>query len=168
MTATPQPFDFSIPPVEYRRAHRLEPIVFTIGYGGLGRDNLPGGKGYAKEEDVIEDLKRIVAERRAVLVDIRSRPYGLVNMPMLKKALGEWYVWVGELGHPQYQQNAPKMNLEKYGPRIILMCAEKNVNECHRLDTARWIAKNRGDEIEHLNTPPVKESKKTIGLDFFA
>ncbi len=120
-------------------------MIYTIGYTSLG----------FRIYQIIPKLRQIADEKRATIVDIRSRPYGLVNLNQLKRELGARYVWVQELGFPQYKENAERVNLPYNN--IILMCAEKDYKCCHRADVAKILRNIRNDNevIVHLNSAEV-------------
>ena len=82
----------------------------------------------------------------SVVVDVRENPYnaflGVYTLPQLEKRLGSKYIWIKELGN-KARMMPPKLvdevaGLEKLRklsekyPRIVLLCAEKKEEDCHR------------------------------------
>lgn len=136
--------------------------VFTIGYGGRGK------------EDFLSLLK---ANDVRTVVDIRLRPdrasMGIwVKAKTADKGIESWLAEAGigyrslvELGNlflddpdwqPRYQQlleSSGELLTRRLadipGP-ICLLCAEKRVLECHRLQVANYLAAHQGAEVHHL------------------
>ena len=105
--------------------------VETIGYGGK------------KPDDFFRELDAL---NPSVVVDVRENPYnaflGVYTLPQLEKRLGSKYIWIKELGN-KARMMPPKLvdevaGLEKLRklsekyPRIVLLCAEKKEEDCHR------------------------------------
>lgn len=136
--------------------------VFTIGYGGRGKD------------DVLSLLK---ANGVATVVDIRLRPdrasMGIwVKARTADKGIERWLAESGigyrslvELGNvflelPDSQDRYRRL-LASAGPLLIerlesipgpicLLCAEKRAAECHRQQVAEYLATYKGAVIRHL------------------
>ena len=136
--------------------------VFTIGYGGRGK------------EDFLSLLK---ANDVRTVIDIRLRPdrasLGIwVKAKTADKGIESWLAEAGigyrslvELGNlflddadwqPRYQQlleSSGELLTRRLadipGP-ICLLCAEKRVLECHRLQVANYLATHQGAEVHHL------------------
>ncbi len=136
--------------------------VFTIGYGGRGKE---------------EFLSLLKANAVRTVVDIRLRPdrasMGLwVKAKTADKGIESWLAAAGigyrslvELGNvfldfpdwqPRYQQllaAAGGLLTERLhdipGP-ICLLCAEKHVADCHRLQIAEYLALHSGVTVHHL------------------
>ncbi len=136
--------------------------VFTIGYGGRGK------------EDFLSLLK---ANAVRTVVDIRLRPdrasMGLwVKAKTADKGIESWLAAAGigyrslvELGNlfvddadwrSRYQQLLDSSGAlltrrlaDIPGP-ICLLCAEKRVMECHRLQVANYLGVHQGAEVHHL------------------
>lgn len=121
--------------------------LYTIGYSGRKLD----------------ELKAIVAEAQAVLVDIRFSPFSRVphwRGDALGRVLGERYHHIGALGNKNYrggsieivdmkQGVAEVISLLSQSP-VILMCACKNYHTCHRKVVADFIESNYGIKAEEL------------------
>lgn len=119
--------------------------IYTIGY--LGR--------------VYEDVLAIVQERQAILVDIRFSPGGDPRSIHLSYCLGERYAYVRELGNPNDTNGKPMAlaNPEAAVPAIrallakrplILMCACRDLAQCHRKLAAEFLQRELGVDVEHL------------------
>lgn len=124
-------------------------MIYTLGYASLGYN----------AGVILPKLVKVVEERESILIDIRSRPWGLVNQNQLKRALGPSYLWYGkDLGFPQYRELAKDVTsgVIVVAENIILMCCEKDHNNCHRKDVALIMQKTRGknEKIEHLFSMP--------------
>jgi uncharacterized protein (DUF488 family) len=136
--------------------------VFTIGYGGRGKDDF---------------LALLNAHGVKTIVDIRLRPdrasMGIwVKAKTADKGIESWLADAGigyrslvELGNvfldfsdwqERYRQlldSAGQLLTERLngipGP-ICLLCAEKRVAECHRRQVADYLAAHTGAVIQHL------------------
>ena len=121
--------------------------IKTIGYASLGYDSAL----------IIRELKNELKDG-VLLVDVRQTPYGLVNKQDLKKELNFQYYSAMGFGNPNYQDvikfKQQVDNLLKYaGERyhtIILMCAEADVNRCHRKEIAEKLSPILKADVEHL------------------
>jgi len=106
-------------------------IIETIGYGGK------------KPDDFIKELEDL---NPGIVVDVRENPYsaflGVYTFPQLEKRLGSKYTWIKELGN-KTRMMPPTLVDEEAGlqklrelsekhPRIVLLCAEKKEEDCHR------------------------------------
>jgi uncharacterized protein (DUF488 family) len=106
-------------------------IIETIGYGGK------------KPDDFFMELESL---EPSIIVDVRENPYsaylGVYTLPQLEKRLGTKYVWIKELGN-KTRMMPPALVDEEAGlkklkelaekhTRIVLLCAEKKEEECHR------------------------------------
>ena len=101
----------------------------------------------------------------ALVVDVRLVP--MSRRPewsevCLKQALGAAYAWIGEWGNVNYRTGGPVLladfegGLAKLGrpaENVILLCACRNVNVCHRKVVAEKLAAEWGREIVHLGRP---------------
>ena len=135
---------------------------FTIGYGGR------------KPQEFVDLLRQ---KGIRVIVDVRLRPHrayrsyyakaksqnkGIQN---LLAAGGIEYVSAPELGNvfmeyddwrEQYQQRLEKDGdlltepLKSIPGPFCLMCAEKRITGCHRLEIADYLVRMKGFEVEHL------------------
>ncbi|RLC43120.1 MAG: hypothetical protein DRH70_10055 [Candidatus Coatesbacteria bacterium] len=122
-------------------------MIYTIGYAALGYE----------EQDIIKKLKNLIQTYDAHIIDVRSKPYGMVNLPELKKHLGDRYHWRGRtLGYPQYKELAKTTEIPY--DNIILMCAEIDHKDCHRTEVAHILrdVRGRNEEIIHLLSPSTK------------
>jgi uncharacterized protein (DUF488 family) len=115
-------------------------IIYTIGYTGSS----------------YEDLRRFIEATNSVLCDIRFSPLSRVPMwryPVIAEAVGrDNYVYVRALGNLNYKNGRevelcnPQLGASTVedifakGRNVILMCACRDVYECHRWDAARYVA----------------------------
>lgn len=136
--------------------------VFTIGYGGRSKE---------------EFLALVKQHGVKTIVDIRLRPdrasMGIwVKAKTSDKGIESWlaeagigYQSVVELGNvyldlPNWQQRYHRLiesagallteRLEEIVGPICLLCAEKRVADCHRLQVAEYLKANKGAVIQHL------------------
>lgn len=117
--------------------------IVTIGYGGKRPE------AFFKELDTIDpDL----------LVDVRAFPYraflNVYTKNYLEKKYKNEYVWIEELGNPS-RSLPPVLLNEEVGLgrlhdlmednfRIVLLCAEKDEEHCHRgYVKAKLLSENR-------------------------
>ena len=106
-------------------------IIETIGYGGKKPDDF---------------FKALDALKPDIVVDVRENPHraflGVYTMPQLQKRLGTKYTWIKELGN-KTRTLPPTLVDEEAGleklrqlatqhNRIVLLCAEKLEEGCHR------------------------------------
>jgi len=105
--------------------------VLTIGYGGKMPDLF------------FEELESMKVD---VVVDVRENPFraflNAYTKKGLEKCLGDRYVWIRELGNKSRElpptlvdeeEGLRKLReLMKKHRRIVLLCAEKDENRCHR------------------------------------
>ena len=105
--------------------------VLTIGYGGKMPDLF------------FEELESMKVD---VVVDVRENPFraflSAYTKKGLEKCLGDRYVWIRELGNKSRElpptlvdeeEGLRKLReLMKKHRRIVLLCAEKDENRCHR------------------------------------
>lgn len=136
--------------------------VYTIGYGGRGKDDF---------------LALLQANGVRTVVDIRLRPdkasMGIwVKAKTPDKGIEAWlnqagigYRSIVELGNvfldfPDWPERYGRL-LDTAGDQlterlgtipgpICLMCAEKRVAECHRRHVAEYLAEHKGAVIRHL------------------
>jgi uncharacterized protein (DUF488 family) len=136
--------------------------VFTIGYGGRDRE---------------EFVALMRANGVSLVVDVRLRP-DRASMGIWKKektpdkGIERWLAEAGiayrslvELGNvflefPDWQRRYREL-LESSGELLTerlqgipgpycLLCSEKRVAECHRLQVAEFLAERHGAEVTHL------------------
>jgi uncharacterized protein (DUF488 family) len=106
-------------------------VIETIGYGGK------------RPDDFFKELEEMKPD---IVVDFRENPYstflGVYTLPQLEKRLGEKYTWTRDLGN-RTRQIPPTLVDEEAGlrklqalaarsERIVLLCAEKLEENCHR------------------------------------
>jgi len=106
--------------------------ILTIGYGGK------------HPSDFFKELEELQAD---LIIDVRQDPYraflGVYTCPHLRKRLKK-YIWIRELGN-KVRELPPQLVNEKVGldiavsmiksrkcKRVVLLCAEKDENRCHR------------------------------------
>lgn len=112
--------------------------IYTYGYAiSVSNFATTEGRVFGAKE-IIFELKRLVSKYNIdKVVDCRTKPYGLVNQPELKKELGPKYIWISEFGNPAYQTDLMEgYNKIKSYNTVILMCAEADYLKCHRLNVA--------------------------------
>lgn len=148
--------------------------IATIGYASF----------YDADRRLIIDAIKAVSEGY-ILIDIRESAYGLVNYKELRNAIPSYH-WVKEFGNPEkYENEFFKIPNQKFmegiqrlkeligrhnNDRVMLMCAEKDVNKCHRLPASKLIRdyfEERGHiiKINHLhssNPPKPLRVQKTL------
>jgi len=148
------------------------------------------GHGIVKRDELLAKIREVVGED-FLLVDVRSFPYSRFNPSTNKKAMvaeigdveedGQYihmaqlggYGWVDKpdedgcvLGRAAAEiieaLDAICDSITEEGAKIVLMCSENDVNNCHRRGTAFWIAARceQKVEIEHILARPLKPSKK--------
>jgi len=109
----------------------MEADLLTIGYGGK------------KPVDFFAELEELKPD---VIVDVRENPFhaflGAYTRKGLEMRLGSRYIWIKELGNtsrvlpPTLVDEA--LGLEKlhalmqHHNRVVLLCAEKDEERCHR------------------------------------
>lgn len=121
--------------------------LYTVGYASLGFN--PG--------TIISKLQELSEKYKAVIIDVRARPWGLVNLPQLKERLGQKrYKWIKKLGNPDFKKYANTIDL-KY-TNIIFMCAETSHKQCHRTNVAeiQQRVRHKDEEIIHLHSTATK------------
>lgn len=121
----------------------------------------------------LADLKAAVEMTGAILLDIRFSPYSrnpTWNRNNLVKVLGEQYVHCRSLGNENYRiagmENVKFVDLDKgvimicgllqKGP-VIVMCACKDVNHCHRLLAVQEYEKRTGQTAIHVGSADLLE-----------
>ncbi len=105
--------------------------IETIGYGGKKPD---------------EFFKELEALNPDIVVDVRKNPHhaflGVYTLPQLQRRMGSKYTWIKELGN-KTRMMPPTLVDEEAGlkklkqlanqySRIVLLCAEKLEENCHR------------------------------------
>jgi len=105
--------------------------IYTIGYGGKNPN------------DFFNELELLSPGR---VIDVRDNPFraylGCYTKSYLEKKLGEKYIWIKELGNKS-RVLPPTLVDEKKGLQIlldlctesssiVLLCAEKEEDRCHR------------------------------------
>ncbi|MFX1297225.1 MAG: DUF488 family protein [Promethearchaeota archaeon] len=105
--------------------------ISTIGYGGKN------------PTDFFNELELLSPDK---VIDVRENPFkaylGCYTKSYLEKKLGEQYIWIKELGNKS-RVLPPTLVDEKKGLQIImdlcienssivLLCAEKDEDRCHR------------------------------------
>lgn len=125
--------------------------IYTVGYNG----------GWT-----VELLARELAQRNAVLLDIRHNPTSTKaewRRAALERALRSRYRHVPELGNRNYQSGPIELVdpeaaltvaalLLERGP-VVLLCACPNWQTCHRRQAADFLSERLGATVEHLAAP---------------
>ena len=125
--------------------------VYTIGHGARG----------------VGELISILQESGvAILVDVRAFPSSRRHPQFARDSLeaslaraGIGYDWQGrplgghrKVPYPEHMKTAPfREAAERLAarPRVCIMCAESNPDDCHRLHIADWLA-GHGHRVVHL------------------
>ncbi len=122
--------------------------IYTIGYSGISQ----------------ADLVKAIQTQNLKLVDIRFRAGSRIrewNKSKLIEALGERYEHLREFGNANYRSNTAEVKLldaeagiERAtalleAQSIVLMCACKDVETCHRKVAADLLAEATGSEVVH-------------------
>ncbi len=112
------------------------PIVYGIGYSGRTMD----------------DIRRIIEDLDAYLVDIRFAPYSRspdFRKQALERTLGTRYVYLRALGNRNYRGSGPadlvdyaagRMALAMLDKPALLMCMCKDPATCHRTVVLQKLA----------------------------
>lgn len=105
-----------------------------------------------------------------------SVPYKIVNLGLLKP-FGIFRVYHGEEYKQKYFERLDGYGVEKIRraieeaseghENVILMCHEKDKNECHRSMFAEWWLKNTGEVIPEYGEEPVEEKSEYEQLTLF-
>ena len=109
----------------------MEADLLTIGYGGK------------KPVDFFAELEELKPD---VIVDVRENPFhaflGAYTKKGLEMRLGSRYIWIKELGNtsrvlpPTLVDEAKGLEklhaLMQHHNRVVLLCAEKDEERCHR------------------------------------
>ena len=120
--------------------------IMTIGYGGK------------RPHDFFTELKSLKPD---LVIDVRRNPHhaflGIYTLASLKKRV-EHYVWIHELGNKK-KTLPPELIDEGVGlgkaigmiqawkaNRVVLLCAEKDENRCHR----KYVK----EKLQRLLNPP--------------
>jgi activating signal cointegrator 1 len=124
--------------------------IFTYGYQGSTPEQLLG----------------TIKELDAVLVDIRYSPWSpnpRWRKPALQVLVGaDRYLWIQDLGNVNYKSGGPirllwpEAGVEYVRPilgrrPIVLLCACRDWETCHRRDAAEYLAEALQAPVEHLS-----------------
>jgi uncharacterized protein (DUF488 family) len=120
--------------------------IFTTGY--TGKD--------------INELKPMLADLDAMLIDIRFAPYSQVmhwRKVYLKALLGEKYRHIPNLGNRTYKENKISIQNLKLGietilhlpSNVVLMCACEKMENCHRRIIAEELRQTEVESKEIVN-----------------
>ncbi len=135
--------------------------IYTLGYSGWTPDA----------------LAQVVNLYDARLVDVRFSPRSRVphwNSRPLRKLLGDQrYMHVHALGNVNYRngeaiqladpaQGAAILRPVLEKQPIILMCACKNKDTCHRTVAAEFLAEQIGTEVVHIEGPMSKLKRAEV------
>jgi len=120
--------------------------ISLLGYGGTRPRDF-----YAKIRQMRPDL----------VVDVREDPYhaclGVYTKPQLQKKLKDKYVWIPELGNKtrnikniqlvDEEKGLQKLlELVKTHRHIVLLCAEKKDEDCHRSYVRKCLLQRVGNK----------------------
>jgi uncharacterized protein (DUF488 family) len=129
-------------------------MIYTIGYSGW----------------TLQDMRHVIGEREAVLVDIRLTPRSrwvpCWRQPALKVTFGDAYAWIRELGNLAYNERPRRIEIADLDaglarlaaivaavPNVVLLCGCPALEACHRLDVAQAIEARWRVPVEHLQAP---------------
>ena len=133
--------------------------IYTLGYSGWR----------------IEEVEALLEKLGAILVDVRMVPrtrwMPLWNAAALHARLGDRYAWLKEFGNRNYRGTFEQIEIADFklgikrlheltglpfqgGKNVVLMCACRDVNVCHRKVLAERLAQEWGAEVVHIPTPP--------------
>lgn len=110
----------------------------------------------------IEELEAERKERNALVVDIRIRPLSRVPMwrqKAMMRFFGADYLWCEPWGSPTFKQGPPhhladpEAGWEIVKPLtrdVILLCACRDYETCHRHVLADWLRAEHGIVTEEL------------------
>lgn len=135
---------------------------YTIGYGGREPQELVAA---LKESGVraVADV-RLRPERASMGVYTKGRS-AEKGIEKLLASSGIGYIWIAELGNifqdPHYWQHQYRQLLNKAGHLLIdrlyeietpfcLLCAERDVAQCHRKIIADYLVDQSGYKVEHI------------------
>lgn len=128
----------------------IHPMIYTIGYAGL---------------KTISDLETIMDEHGIeLLMDVRSKPVTRrFSKPDLEAVFGDRYRSRTEMGGFDHEENqfhewsdvaanglGEIINASNAGNNVLIMCAEKNANKCHRKYFVARALEESGYTVEHL------------------
>jgi uncharacterized protein (DUF488 family) len=126
--------------------------VYTLGYSGRKLD----------------EVKAFVDEKQAILFDIRYSPRSrnpTWNEGNLRQALGARYKHIRALGNANYRGNSVRIQdfdtglqaITRSGRPVILMCACKEYEHCHRSVLADRLRK-LGFSVSELDARPTQRA----------
>ena len=113
----------------------------------------------------IKDLTYEMDRLRAILVDIRSDPYGrckVFNRPELQARFGARYIWIPELGSVNERNGKPPQfanidvgarrlgGVTADGTPVVLLCSCEKYEHCHRLVLGEQLRDECGWGLQHL------------------
>lgn len=138
--------------------------VYTLGYSGRKP----------------EEIKKIVNDLDAILVDIRFSPRSRVPRWAKKNLIalvgGSHYHHLKAFGNENYKSGGPikfvdfeagQAFIEKVErPAVILMCGCKNYHTCHRAEAAQRL-EEIGYEIEEIGSSGIKKTPILTQLTLF-
>lgn len=119
--------------------------IYTIGYTGKK----------------IEEIKKIVDDLGAVLVDVRFSARSrapMWNKGNLEKVFGQKYMHLPEWGNANYKSGGDiaivnfergRLTIDKLAAPVVLMCACKDVETCHRCTLGDMLY-NKGYTVTDL------------------
>jgi uncharacterized protein (DUF488 family) len=125
--------------------------IYTLGYSGWK----------------IEDVEAVLERLDAILVDVRMVPrtrwQPQWNAAVLHARLGDRYVWLREFGNRNYKGTFEQIEIADFpagkkrlreiaapGKAIVLLCACRDVNICHRKVVAEMLAATWKAAVVHL------------------
>ena len=128
--------------------------IYTLGYSGWK----------------IEDVEAVLERLNAILVDVRMVPrtrwQPQWNTAVLHARLGDRYVWLREFGNRNYKGTFAEIEIADFpagekrlreiaatGKAVVLLCACRDVNICHRKVLAERLAQAWDAEVVHLTRP---------------
>ncbi len=110
----------------------------------------------------VDELEAMRESLGAVVVDIRFKP--LSRLPMWRQSamvryFGANYLWCQDWGSPNFKNGPPHTMLDldagwelvsRIGLPVILLCACRDKETCHRRPLSEWLIRQHGIVVSEL------------------